>query len=111
MKKFIPIILALIFVVLLLIFVRPVGEKGEEERAKEICIEECKKALTSGKDLSSGPCLLNPISELPDWVCDVAHFPREAVDNLPENQCSAYRQGLAKHFVEVDTKCNFIKSF
>jgi len=86
-------------------------QKSEEEKAKLACIEECKKALNEGKDLSFGPCLLNPIKELPDWVCDVAHSPREAVDNLEENQCSAYRQGKAKHFVEVDPSCNFIRAW
>jgi hypothetical protein len=110
MRKLLPVLIILILVGLLIIFIKPVGEKGEEERAKEICIEECKKSLAGGQDLSKGPCLLNPISELPDWVCDVAHSPRQDVDNLPENQCSAYRQGLAKHFIEVDTNCKFIKS-
>jgi len=83
---------------------------SELERAKAACINACKKALAEGQDLSTGPCLLNPMDELPNWVCDVAHEPREAIDNLPENQCSAYREGRASHFVEVDPNCNFIRA-
>ena len=52
-----------------------------------------------GKDLSSGPCL-GKIED--DWVLDIAHNPRESVDNLAENQCSEYNEGKVKHFVELD---------
>ncbi len=55
--------------------------------------------------------MLNPIPNLPDWVCDIAHSPRQSeIDDLPENQCSAYREGRAKHFVEVDMNCNLIRA-
>lgn len=86
-------------------------QSSEEERAKMACIEECKKVLNEGKNLSNGPCLLNPINEVSNWVCDVAHSPRESIDNLEENQCSAYREGRANHFVEVDSNCNFIRAW
>ena len=42
-------------------------------------------------------------------VCDVAHSPREAVDDLPENQCADFREGRAHHFVEVTPDCRFIR--
>jgi len=32
------------------------------------------------------------------------------VDNKPENQCSAFREGKAKHFVEVNTSCELIRA-
>ncbi len=44
------------------------------------------------------------------WVCDVAHSPREDVDNLPENQCREFGEGKANHFVEVNPNCEFIKA-
>jgi len=74
----------------------------------DICIAECKYALSQGRDLSAGPCLLNPIAEYPEWVCDVAHSPREAVDNNPANQCPAFGKA-ASHFVEVAPDCSFIR--
>jgi len=73
----------------------------------QACINECQKWKAEGKDLSEGPCLSDMIAE--DWVCDVAHNPRIANDNLPKNQCSAYMALEAHHFVEVDPDCKFIR--
>jgi len=87
-------------------------EEGVDvEAIKQFCIQACKDALGEGRDLSDGPCLLNPMTENTDWVCDVAHDPRQPADNVPENQCPAFREGRAHHFVEVDPDCNFIKSY
>jgi hypothetical protein len=60
------------------------------------------------EDLSAGPCLSNNL--IPDWVADIAHNPRQAVDDLPANQCSAYREGQAHHFVELDLDGNLIRA-
>ncbi|MEM5811193.1 MAG: hypothetical protein QXG91_00380 [Candidatus Aenigmatarchaeota archaeon] len=109
MKKLVVIIVAFLIVILYFLFPKPLS--SEAEKAKEICIKKCQDALSSGQNLANGPCLLNPIEELPDWVCDVAHHPRENIDNLPENQCSAFREGKAKHFVEVSPTCEFIRSY
>ncbi|MEM3572883.1 MAG: hypothetical protein QXJ62_01435 [Nitrososphaeria archaeon] len=59
----------------------------------------------------NGPCLSDnePNWNIEDWVCDIAHSPRQPIDDLPENQCQAYRNGSAHHFVELDTSCNLIK--
>ena len=72
-----------------------------------ICISECQREMLSGRDLSIGPCLLNMVPDYPDWVCDVAHSPREAADDLPENQCV----GAAKHFIEVAPDCRLIREY
>lgn len=56
------------------------------------------QAIFQKQDLSSGPCL-GKIAD--DWVLDVAHLPRQDVDNDPANQCAEYRSGKAHHFVEV----------
>ena len=77
------------------------------------CIAMCLEQINLGADLSNGPCLVNDIGENPEgefWVCDVAHDPRQDVDNNPNNQCEDYRLGLATHFVEVDEECNVIRS-
>lgn len=61
-----------------------------------------------GSDLSSGPCLSNAL--MPDWVADTAHNPRENLDDLPANQCPAYLEGRAHHFVELDLEGNLIRA-
>lgn len=66
------------------------------------------KVEADGTDFSNGPCISNNL--MPDWVADVAHNPRQAVDDLPENQCSAYRQGTAHHFVELDPEGQLIRA-
>ena len=88
-----------------------------QERAPETagvenaCISECQRAMLSGRDLSAGPCLLNPVPDYPGWVCDVAHSPREAVDSVTGNQCSAFANGSAKHFIEVAPDCIYIREY
>lgn len=67
-----------------------------------------RQALVDGTDLSSGPCLSN--DAIPDWVIDVAHNPRQDVDDEPANQCSAYRAGTAHHFVEIDPEGVLIRA-
>lgn len=62
----------------------------------------------SGRDLSSGPCLSNAL--MPNWVLDIAHSPRQPIDDLPENQCLSYREGKAEHFVELDLNGNLLRA-
>ena len=78
---------------------------------KDKCLLHCKVWVQQGDDMSKGPCISDNNSgwDEPDWVCDVAHQPRKEVDNEPENQCQAYRNNEARHFVEVDTDCDFIR--
>ena len=57
--------------------------------------------------MARGPCL-GVIK--PDWVADVAHDPRRPVDDEPQNQCQAYRDGRAHHFVELDPAGHYIRS-
>lgn len=59
-----------------------------------------------GVDLSTGPCL-GVIG--PDWVADIAHKPRQPVDDDPANQCEEYRTGTVKHFVELTLEGEFIR--
>ena len=62
-----------------------------------------------GEDFSKGPCLSNAL--MPGWVVDIVHSPRLAMDDLPENQCPAYIEGKATHFVELDLNGNLIKVY
>lgn len=61
-----------------------------------------------GVDFSAGPCLSDAL--MPGWVADIAHNPRLPADDLPENQCPAYREGRAEHFVELDKEGNLIRA-
>ena len=94
-----------------------------EQQAIDACISRCNSFITSQRPipmmwrgtfeeyLNTGPCIGDPLSDFTDWVCDIAHSPRIAeIDNLSDNQCSAYREGRANHFVEVDTNCNLIRA-
>jgi hypothetical protein len=74
---------------------------GDEDRDKAI---DAAKFIYAGKakeDLSAGPCLSEGIPGLSDWVVDIAHDPRQAVDDQPSNQCQSYRDGETHHFVEL----------
>ncbi|MEM5798270.1 MAG: hypothetical protein QXP39_01885 [Candidatus Aenigmatarchaeota archaeon] len=99
--------LYLVLVLILLVLIISGCTTGEDAQATNLCIQLCQAVKQNGTDLSAGPCLSNAI--IPGWVCDVAHSPRAYIDNIPENQCPAYGM-TAKHFVEVDPECNFIRA-
>lgn len=60
-----------------------------------------------GVDMSKGPCLSNDL--MSGWVVDIVHNPREKIDDLPENQCQAFIEGRATHFVELDLNGNLVQ--
>ncbi len=65
-------------------------------------------SIKKGEDISTGPCLSDAL--MPNWVLDIAHSPRQSIDDLPENQCPSYREGRSKHFVELDIDGNLIRA-
>ena len=79
---------------------------GAVDAAREVYAEH-----GEGEDLSSGPCLANPLDDpYGNWVVDIVHSPRQAVDDEAENQCSAYRNGDADHFVELDEYGHLVRA-
>lgn len=76
-------------------------------KAKEVYREK----LAEGTDFSNGLCLSEDLLGDTLWVADIAHDPRESIDDLSENQCSAFREGRAKHFVELDPQGNLIRVY
>lgn len=66
-----------------------------------------RKRLLDGVDQSNGPCLSNDLMQ--GWAADLVHNPRVALDDLPSNQCQAYLEGRASHFVELDLSGNVIR--
>lgn len=100
----------MLFALLLLVFSACGGSSGGDERARAVEAAKAayEQAVAAGVDLSSGPCIGDPV--IPGWVADVAHDPREAVDDDPANQCASYRSGESKHFVELDPDGNLIRA-
>ncbi len=73
------------------------------------CTSACEEHLQAGEDLSNGPCLLDPMPSNSQIVCDVAHSPRIAVDDLEQNQCKSFLEGKATKFIEVTPECKLIR--
>src|SRR5437588_5732304 len=64
---------------------------GREQAVKD-AYKIYRERRASNMNFFRGPCISNG-KEISGWVVDVAHRPRQAVDDLPENQCSAYANG------------------
>ncbi len=83
---------------------------AESDRDKAIRLAkklyEEKKA--EGVDFSNGPCISEGV--VSDGWGAVAHEPRHALDNLPQNQCRSYRTGRVHHFIELDPDGNVIRA-
>lgn len=60
-----------------------------------------------GLDMSNGPCL-GKVAD--DWVLDIAHNPRQPIDDEPQNQCRDFINGNINHFIEMDPDGNLIRS-
>ncbi len=78
-------------------------ERGIRGAAQALFIQQ----KSAGVDLSNGPCLSSDIMN--GYAVDIVHNPRQAVDNLPQNQCSSYLNATVKHFIELDTEGNFVR--
>jgi hypothetical protein len=77
------------------------GALSDRDKAVTEAQDARDEAVAAGQDLTDGPCISESLPGLPDWVADVAHEPRTAVDDNPVNQCQRYRSGEAHHFVEL----------
>jgi hypothetical protein len=89
------------------------GDDGASQADKTKAVVAA-KLLYQGKakslDLSAGPCLAESIPGLSDWVVDIAHDPRQDVDDQPQNQCQRFRDGDAHHFVELTPSGQLIRA-
>lgn len=104
-------LLLLIFLIVLFSGCATEQNVGKATTIENECIKLC-NSVKSKQNLTSGPCLSDTDINwnIEDWVCDVAHSPRQTVDDLPENQCLTFREGQAHHFIEVDTECKLIRT-
>jgi hypothetical protein len=83
---------------------------SEQDQAVSSAMDAYHAAKAKGVDFSSGPCIAEQLPGLDDWVADVAHDPREDVDDEEENQCQRYRDGEASHFVELTPEGELIRA-
>lgn len=105
--------LALFLTALLMLTSCIVGDSvSEEEKAQAIraATEVFAREQARGMDFSAGPCIAERLEALPDWSVDIAHDPRQDIDDRAENQCQAYRDGRTHHFVELDPTGRVIKA-
>lgn len=82
--------------------------QSDRDLAIQLAQQLFREKKAQGMDMSQGPCLADEI--IPDWCVDVAHSPRQDVDNLPQNRCESYRTGRVRHFVELDPDGNIIRA-
>jgi hypothetical protein len=85
-------------------------DPSDRDRAVDKAQAVYAQSTASGVALSQGPCIAEELPGLPDWVVDIAHDPRQPVDDDPANQCQRYRSGEAHHFVELDPDGTLIKA-
>jgi len=83
------------------------SDDGERDRAIAAARVAYEEEAAAGTDFADGPCLG---VVLENWVADVAHDPRQEVDDRPENQCETFRSGEAEHFVELDPDGELIRA-
>ena len=80
------------------------------DRAVNEAMQAYHEAKQNGTDLSRGPCIAEQLPDMPDWVADIAHDPRQPVDDQPANQCQRFRSGEAHHFVELSPSGDLIRA-
>jgi len=88
-------------------------ESPAQESASQTGAIAAAKALylqknSEGMDFSTGPCLSDEV--ISGWAVDIAHNPRESIDEISQNQCVSVREGKVKHFVELDPSGNLISA-
>jgi hypothetical protein len=104
-----PLIVAIASVVILGCAGDDVSDE-ERDRAITAAKQAYGEATARGEDLDRGPCIAENLPNLPEWVADVAHDPREEIDDQPKNQCRRYREGEASHFVELSPDGELIRA-
>lgn len=83
---------------------------AERSRAIEAAQTVYATQAAAGVDFSAGPCIADELEGVPGWSVDIAHDPRQDIDDQPGNQCRAYRDGRTEHFVELDPDGNLIRA-
>jgi hypothetical protein len=83
---------------------------SQEDQDKAVTAAKFLFAGQAKRDLSNGPCLSERLPGLSDWAVDIAHDPRQQVDDEPANQCQSFREGQTHHFVELTPDGRLIRA-
>jgi len=103
------VVISIVLGFIILALISSTGNNEYKEEAVTNCVALCKIELAKGAILNSGPCLSNNVA--PGWVCDIVSRPKnKLIDDLPDNQCQAYRNKTVKHFVELTPECDFVRT-
>jgi hypothetical protein len=86
------------------------ASQTDRDRAVTEAMAAYHEAKANGVNLERGPCIAEQVPSMPDWVVDVAHDPRQPVDEDPANQCARYRAGEAHHFVELSPQGDLLRA-
>jgi len=86
------------------------AEPAERDGAIAAAQDAYERAVDEGTSLDAGPCIAEELEGYPDWVVDIAHDPREEVDDDPANQCQRFNDGEASHFVELTPEGELIRA-
>jgi hypothetical protein len=77
---------------------------GEQQQIMICALHLYQEAKTSGINFSS-QCL----GTCSSYSVDIVRVPRTSEDNLPENQCSDFREGRASRFIELDKNGEIVR--
>jgi hypothetical protein len=86
------------------------ASRADHDRAVAEAQQVFATVVSSGQNLSDGPCIADQLTSAPDWSVDIAHDPRTKVDDQSANQCQAFRHGTTHHFVELTPDGKLIRA-
>lgn len=76
----------------------------EQETAIKCAIDLFSKFITTKTEINS-QCL----GTCQDFAVDIVHVPRNAEDDLIENQCEQFRNKLVSHFIELNKNGGIVR--
>lgn len=78
-----------------------------QQEAVNCAVEKYNQEKAKGVEINS-QCL-DYLGACGDYSVDIVHVPRNAEDDLAENQCEAYRSGTVNHFIELDKEGEVVR--
>jgi len=72
-------------------------------------IIDCANTLYDGAKSNETNFNSQCLGKCENYSVDVVHVPRTDEDNKIENQCSDFRSGITKHFIEIDKNGRIVR--